>query len=314
MLDGSLVDLEIRGHTIVKVGEINAPGRDIEGMWLVPAFIDSHVHLSLFPGAEDLAKAGVAGVVDLASPRAGSKRNAGKLFMKDSGPMITAERGYPTQAWGRNGYGRECASEKAAVKAVDQLLEAGAEVIKIPIGPNGLPLSWAKKAIARAHKKKTKVAVHALGGDHAAEAAAVEADVLAHTPIEPMNEESLDAWGERAVITTLAAFGGGEAAQRNLQGLRDRGAVILYGTDLGNLQYAGIHPDEIGLLLEAGFDGAAIIEAGTRAPARFWGFKYLGEIAPGMAASFLLVEDNPLEDPMALTRPAHVYIDGIRMK
>ena len=114
------------------------------------------------------------------------------------------------------------------------------------------------------------------------------------------------------MVTTLAAFGGSPGAIRNLRELREREALILYGTDLGNVQLAGIHPDEIQLMVSAGMDGAAIIASATSLPAEFWGFKYLGAIAPGKAASFMLLAENPLEDPLALTRPSHVYIDGVR--
>ena len=104
-------------------------------MWLVPAFIDSHVHLTLFPAAEELSKSGIAGVVDMASPRIDDRVAAGKLFMKSSGPMITVTRGYPTQSWGRAGYGHEVASRKAAQAAVDTLVKQGADLIKIPPAP-----------------------------------------------------------------------------------------------------------------------------------------------------------------------------------
>lgn len=313
MLDGTQVSLEIRGHTITKVGEVNAPGVDIKGMWLVPAFIDSHVHLTLLPAAEEMARSGIAGVVDLASPRIDDRAAAGKLFMKSSGPMITPTRGYPTQSWGRGGYGREVSSKKAARAAVDKLVKQGADVIKIPLGPNGLTVKWAQAVVKQAHKKhKKKVVAHALGSEEAAFAADMGVDVLAHMPVESMDQETLDILSKRAVVTTLAAFGGSPGAIRNLRELRERGSLILYGTDLGNSKIAGIHPDEIELMVSAGMDGAAIIDAATAQPAEFWGFKYLGAIAEGKAASFLLLAENPLEDPMALTRPSHVYIDGVR--
>lgn len=313
MLDGTKVSIEIRGHTITKVGEVMAPGVDISGMWLVPAFIDSHVHLDLLPAAEELTKSGVAGVVDLASPRVDNRSAAGKLFMKSSGPMITTVRGYPTQSWGKGGYGREVASKKAALAAVDALVKKGANVIKIAVGSNGMSESWAKAIVTRAHKKhEVKVVAHAVGSEEAAFAADAGVDALAHIPIESMDQETLDIIGEGAVITTLAAFGGSPGAIRNLRELREREAVILYGTDLGNSKFTGIHPDEIQMMIEAGMDAAAIIESATAAPAKFWGFKYLGAIEEGKAASFMLLDDNPLEDPLALTRPSHVYIDGIR--
>lgn len=52
----------------------------------------------------------------------------------------------------------------------------------------------------------------------------------AHTPTEALSEETLSGFGERTLVSTLAAFGG-SAAEGNLRALRERGARILYGTD-----------------------------------------------------------------------------------
>src|ERR1700760_3589849 len=56
----------------------------------------------------------------------------------------------------------------------------------------------------------------------------------------------------RAVISTLAAFGGSPAAVDNLRRLRAAGATVLYGTDLGNLDVAGPSEPEIALPARAG--------------------------------------------------------------
>ncbi len=306
--------MEIRNNTIVAIGDLNKPGVDVGDLWIVPAFIDSHVHLSLLPATDELARAGVAGVIDMASPRIEQKAMVGRLFIRASGPMITMVRGYPTQGWGRGGYGRESSSKQQAVAICDQLIQGGANLIKIPVGANGLPAAWAQAVITRAHAHKIKVAVHALGSRDAATAADVGADVLAHVPLEQMDERALARWGYRTVITTLAAFGGRRGALGNLQRLRERGATILYGTDLSNSQYPGIHPDEIRLMMAAGMDAAAILESATSAPAEFWGFEHLGALAPGKAASFMLLAEDPGDDPLAFTRQAHVYIDGVRVR
>jgi hypothetical protein len=101
---------------------------------------------------------------------------------------------------------------------------------------------------------------HALADEEVRMAAAVGVDVLAHTPVEALGDA--DAWRGRAVISTLAAFGGSRATIDNLRRLRAAGAVVLYGTDLGNTRDAGVSRGEIDLLLEAGLDGQAIVEAG----------------------------------------------------
>ena len=105
-----------------------------------------------------------------------------------------------------------------------------------------------------------------------------------------------------------------KVARQNLAGMRKAGATVLYGTDLGNTSTAAIDPGEITALLDAGLDGEAILEAGTSAPAAYWGFSDLGRIEEGKAASFLVLDRDPLEDPLALSEPVEVWMDGVRVK
>ena len=60
-----------------------------------------------------------------------------------------------------------------------------------------------------------------------------------------------------------------------------RGATVLYGTDSGNTQFAGIQPGELSGLTSAGLDAAVIIVAGTSEPAQFWNLPDLGGLAIG---------------------------------
>jgi hypothetical protein len=54
-------------------------------------------------------------------------------------------------------------------------------------------------------------------------------------------------------------------------------------------------------------DGAAILDAGTRAPAAPWGFTDLGTIAVGQRASLLALDRDPSADPQGLAAPVAVY-------
>jgi imidazolonepropionase-like amidohydrolase len=155
-----------------------------------------------------------------------------------------------------------------------------------------------------------KVVVHALGDADAARAAKAGADVLAHTPVEPLSLATLELWRDRALISTLSAFGG-ETARANLAALRGRGVRILYGTDFGNTTSLGISVREIDELVRAGLDGAAILAAATREPALLFGFEELGAIAPGKRASVLVLDGDPLADPKRCAAPRAVYIDGV---
>ena len=225
--------------------------------------------------------------------------------------MITGQRGYPTQSWGRNGYGLECADAKTATAAVDRLHQAGVDLIKISIvDQHDLEPSALRAAIQRAHALGLKVAVHALDNESARAAADAGADILAHTPITRLSDATVAAWKRRSVISTLGAFGGRGPATENLRRLHAAGTRVLYGTDLGNTRTAGINRGELELLRDAGIPARDILAAGTSEPAQFWGFDQLGGLEVGKRASFLLLDTDPLHDITVLARPAQVWISG----
>ena len=301
---------------------VNANGR-----YLAPAFIDSHVHLAYRFSAPELARGGVAAAVDLAAPISFLTTDLRPLQTLLAGPMVTALTGYPTRSWGSDGYGLEISGAQAAREAVERLHAAGARVIKLPVGDatGGGALSIPKnpsilgdremKAIAdRAHSYGMRVVAHALNDIDVLRAAVAGVDVLAHTPTEPLSQTTVQAWSGRAVISTLAAFPDLAEPADNLRRLRAGGATVLYGTDLGYTTFSGINPQELELLTKAGLDSQAILAAGTTIPAQFWGFEDgLGTLAPGHAASFLILDADPQRDLLTLSRPVAVYLEGVHM-
>lgn len=292
--------------------------------FIAPAFIDSHVHLAYAYSATELARGGIAGAVDLSAPMSFLEADLKPMTVMRAGPMITAIAGYPTKSWGADGYGLEISGVKAAQEAVDRLYAAGARVIKIPVGDatGGGTLSMAKnpsilsdaeiKAIVdQAHSHGMRVASHALNDFDVLRAAAAGVDVLAHTPVERLSDQTIKAWSGRALISTLAAFPDSPEPASNVRRLREAGTTVLYGTDMGYTSFPGINPQELDLLRKAGLDNAAIIEAGTTVPAEYWGFQNgLGTLAIGHTASFLILDADPKSDPLTLSRPLAVYIDG----
>ncbi len=318
---GGRLDLEIQAGDITKTGVFDedtlegAEIIDVSGRWLSPAFIDSHVHLAYLPVAESLAAGGIAAAVDLAAPLPFLDRLPARPRVLASGPMVTAVSGYPTLGWGANGYGIECEDAAAATAAVDLVVERGAAVIKLPItNPPSLELEALTAATARAHERGLKVTTHALEDSHVQLAASADVDVLAHTPVLPLEAATVSSWSGRAVITTAAAFGGSQTTLDNLAALQGAGATILYGTDLGNTQDAGIQSAELAALVNAGLSGAEILAAGTTTPASYWGLRDLGSLEVGKAASVLVLQDDPVETPMTLSAPIMVFIDGEQLR
>ncbi|HEX9577932.1 MAG TPA: amidohydrolase family protein [Myxococcales bacterium] len=267
---------------------------DAGGLLLLPAFIDAHVHLSLLARApRAFLKNGVAAVLDLGAPeRALPFSEAEPLRVRFSGPLLTAPRGYPTQSWGRDGYGLEVASEKEARAAVERLALSGARFLKLAFDPR-YPLlapEAARAAADEAHRRGMLVAAHALDADSVRRALAAGADVFAHAPLEAVPLPG------KWVISTLRAFGG------TVRGL---GARVVYGTDLGNEDTSpAIDARELALLERDGIDP---LRAATADAAELLGYPDLGRLSVGSSASLLAVRGLDAE---SLANPAWVMNCG----
>jgi hypothetical protein len=272
--------------------------------------IDSHVHLSYFPVADKLARAGVVAAVDLGAPIDTVGNAAAPLAaLVQAGPMITSPGGYPINAWDPGGFGQGC-SDAACVKTTIAAVAAhGGRVVKIALGPDGLDPALLGMAVEAAHVQHMKVAVHALDDSHARLAGDAGCDLLAHTPVEPLSDATIAAWRGRAVVSTLAAFGGSDATVDNLRRLRAAGVTVLYGTDLGNTRTAGVDPEELRLLAAAGLDNAAIVASMTTTPAAYWELtKTLDE------ATYVRLARDPATDAGAYVEPLQVWIAGKQLR
>lgn len=321
VFDVGVTDLRVIDGKIAEVGELTpASGEevvDLAGKWVTPAFIDSHVHLLYLNEPMLLAAGGVAAGVDMAAPPAIFEADLSPMRVIAAGPMVTAIDGYPTESWGANGYGIECADAAAAEAAVEQLADLGAAFIKLPVMPYAPQLDdeALAAAVERAHELGLLVASHATSNDTARQAALAGADILAHTPTQLLADATVALWADRTVVSTVQAFGGSSAAIDNLTRLREAGARVLYGTDFGNSSVLGVDPLELAAMVAAGMTPKQAIAAGTSVPAGFWQpfDGVLGALSPGMDASFLVTNEDPLAKLATLGSPSRVYVRGVRV-
>lgn len=282
-----------RVEVVALEAELTGEPIDLAGRWLVPGWIDSHVHLRYWDVAAELLSSGVVAAVDLAAPPDFWFTDWAGLDVIGSGPMLTAPAGYPTQSWGRNGYGRECETSECAVAVIDDAFARGARLIKVPLdaGPD-LFDDVLRAIVQRAHELDLPVVAHALTDEAARHAADLDFDALAHTPIESLRDETISAWSGKVVISTITAFGATTTTIDNLRRLAGAGAVVLYGTDLGNTRVPAIDPRELELMGRAGLDGDDLLQSLAHA-ADFWGFDDHGRISPGKTAAFLVYDRDP---------------------
>jgi imidazolonepropionase-like amidohydrolase len=292
---------------------------DARGLILLPAFVDAHVHLSVAGDVSAIAQAelrgGVAAVLDLGEPERLLPLRTSPLRVQFAGPLMTAPGGYPTRSWGANGYGLELSDPDGARAAVQRLEKAGARFAKLAFDARYpvLDAQVARSAADEAHRRGMLVVAHALDAGMVRRALDAGADVLAHTPVEPLPDDLVAQIGKQHtwIISTLHAFGGTAGAIENLRRLRRAGARIAYGTDLGNEGTApGIDADELALLMKAGLSPADVIAAATSASAALLGDQRLGELRAGKAASVIGVDERALKDVRRLSKPSLVLIDG----
>jgi imidazolonepropionase-like amidohydrolase len=227
-----------------------------------------------------------------------------------AGPLFTAPRGYPTQSWGADGYGLEIASENEARKAVALVAALGARFVKLALDGRFpvLDAATARAAADEAHRRGLLVAAHALEMDLVRLAVEVGADVLAHAPSGALPGDLVREIGARRlrVISTLHAYGG--EGVENLRRLREAGAIVAYGTDLGNEGTSPcIDAEELSLLSAAGLSFQAILSAVHEA-ARLAGVP--GTITPGARGDLMLVPEEARVQPALLARPTSVWIAG----
>ncbi|MGH2725510.1 MAG: amidohydrolase family protein, partial [Actinomycetota bacterium] len=199
---------------------------------------------------------------------------------------------------------------RQARDGVALLSASGAAVIKVAIEPAGGPMldpETLRAVVAAAHERGLKVVAHALTTASVRDAFGAGIDVLAHTPIEPLPDDLVEALGASGatVISTLRAFGASDVACANLAGLAAAGCPIAYGTDLGN---GGIRPgidaDELEILSDVLGGRGRALAAATSESGALAGFD--GRIAVEAPADLLWV---PRFDSFAdLRRDARVWI------
>jgi imidazolonepropionase-like amidohydrolase len=281
---------------------------DARGLILVPALIDAHVHLSVAGDpaiiSQEQARRGVAAVLDLGAPERVLPLRHPPLSICFAGPLLTAPGGYPTRSWGANGEGLELATAEEARAAVRRLGEKGVRFVKLAFDPR-FPLlapQVASAAADEAHRLGLLVAAHALDVESVRQALDAGADVLAHTPRDPLPADLLARMNGRWVISTLRVF---SVAPERLRALHAAGARVAYGTDLGNENTVpGIDAAELELLASAGVDPLA---AATSSAAALLGFPCLGRLDVSASASLLAVRSLAPDD---LADPEWVMIDG----
>lgn len=229
-----------------------------------------------------------------------------------------------------------CDGVDAVVRGVREQVFLGAGVIKTAatggvygraegeeVGVSELTAEELAALAGEAHRRGVKAAAHALGTDGIRDAVEAGIDIIEHGVF--LTEEIAEAMAERgtvlcptlAVYRTLAAGGGPDyATVKALEVVRahsnavrlavDAGVAIIAGTDAGSPGMP--HPSieaELAALNACGLRPLDVLRAATSRAADALGVD-VGRIRPGAPADLLLIDGDPLIDPLVATKPRAV--------
>jgi imidazolonepropionase-like amidohydrolase len=267
------VDGELRpvafGTAAVQQGRV----RRLPGA-VMPGLVDRHVHLGLVDAAA-LAVTTVVEVHDLGwvpSIARGWKLNppTGGL-VRIAGPFLTAIGGYPSdRVWAPPGSVRELAGPEDGVRAVDEAVAQGYDIVKLVLHSGGPLLDdpTLHEVVRAAHRHGLPVGVHAEGRHQARRAFEAGADLLVHAPwTEALADDLLSNMASSMRwISTFAIHSDSQFRQAldNARRFLRFGGRLDYGTDMGNGPGpAGPRTAEISALGAAGLSGNALLTSLT---------------------------------------------------
>jgi imidazolonepropionase-like amidohydrolase len=343
----------IRDGTIVEVGTMLATREltvlDGGGRIATAGLWNSHVHFMdpELGGAnapaivrDMLLRYGFTSVMDTGSVPADTQRLIAAIERGElDGPrIVTAGGGFVftdgTPAYLPDTRLPELATPAAATSAVNELLDGGADGVKIFSGSFKsttdtvlMPPAIIRAVAAAAHARGSFVVAHPQDRNGFVNAVENGVDVLAHTapPAGPLGPELIETMLERnvALIPTLKLwswelrrFNAPESAWRAYQdaGVEQlaayfgAGGEILFGTDVGYMRDYDT-TEELDLMRRAGMDFAAVLAALTTHPAR----RFAGEsgiVQAGAPGDVVVLEDDPALDVTAFARVAFTIRGG----
>jgi imidazolonepropionase-like amidohydrolase len=192
-------------------------------------------------------------------------------LVRIAGPFLTAIGGYPSdRVWAPPGSVRELAGPEDGMRAVDEAVAQGYDIVKLVLHSGGPLLDdpTLHEVVRAAHQHGLPVGVHAEGRHQARRAFEAGADVLVHAPwTEALADDLLSNMASSMRwISTFAIHSDSQFRQAldNARRFLRFGGRLDYGTDMGNGPGpAGPRTAEISALGAAGLSGNALLTSLT---------------------------------------------------
>jgi imidazolonepropionase-like amidohydrolase len=344
LIDGTGAPPLVRAAVVVSEGRVEAAGPeaavvprdcprvDLGGSWLLPGFINAHVHGGydagnlrswLASGVTSVRDLGPHGTGDFLADRDRLNGMAGNALLISATPLISRPDGYG---------GFSVDGPESARTAVRSFVALGVDLVKIAVEDDLQGRLWPMLGageiaaiVAEAHAAGRKVSAHVSHVRNLPLAVEGGVDDLAHMVVEPLPAGTARAIAARGIawVPTLELWKGVSekhglswirTAVANTGVFHAAGGRIALGTDFDGYSVPfdrGFPITEVRLLLEAGLSPMDVIVAGTRNAADAAGrLGDLGTVEKGKHADFLVVGRNPLENMETLTRPVLVVHGG----
>ncbi|HET7314635.1 amidohydrolase family protein [Salinisphaera sp.] len=222
------------------------------------------------------------------------------------------------------------------VTEVRRQIKQGVDLIKVGDSPWGdeqmISLDELQAVVGEAHRRNTKVTIHARGAGSTKIAAEAGVDWIMHADFAREAELEVVARKKIPIMPSLAALevictegpeiGLDQSLIDQVKRNRDLaiemleisqrlGITLLCGTDTGNspiMKYGKYHALEPQLLVRyAGYTPAEAIKAATSDNAISIGrFGSTGAVAEGYEADLLILDENPLDDIACIENPSNI--------
>lgn len=280
--------------------------------FLVPGFLDAHVHMGTAAHIDAMLHSGITAVCDVSASKELTEASK-QLDIISSAGMAMGIVDDPDDY-------------------VEQAAANGAKYIKVLLAnANSIGQTALCGIVQAAHKKKLKVAVHATELAAVRQAVDADADILLHVPMkEPFPEELAKRIAQKgiAVAPTLVMMETFAYSQRNgyqttdyqnaehaVKLLHDCGVALLAATDANPGSFApavsygeSLHT-EMKLLVKAGLTPLNVLTAATSLSADVFSQK-AGRIAPGQPATMLLLNGRPDRQITDSSRIQKIWVKG----
>ncbi|MDO5724592.1 MAG: amidohydrolase family protein [Flaviflexus sp.] len=349
--DGLLPEAWIVGETITFRPPAGAGGATEVAGFVTDGLVDAHCHIGLAKGggaasrevALDQAHAciasGVTLVRDLGVPQDMSWIDGEKCapHIIHCGTHIARPKRY------LRGFGREIEvselpevvaeeAERSAgwVKLVGDWIDRsmGADADLTPLWPRDV----LTEAVAAAHERGARVAVHTFATETIDDLLAAGVDGIEHgtgmtpdhmaeaarraIPVTPTANqvshfgEFADLAGEKYPVYARRMRGMYEGYQDHICAMAEAGIPLLMGSDAGGTLDFGTLPSELAACIEAGLDPELVLTAATHGARTILGQPVLAEGAP---ADLVVFERDPRSEPEMLANPVAVFRAGERL-